>query len=213
MFEPNLEIILDKNPDMVVVETHFREKLMITLNSLGIPVVRCQTPTNIPEIHKSITNLGVLLNRELEARGLNASLKDSINYTKYLLKNKKNPKVYYVLGSGKTDITPGGDTFINSLIELAGGNNIAKDKTGWRYSMEELILNDPDIIFGNKRNIDLMLKEKNYHYLTAIKEKKYIILNDDSIFNLPGPRALTEGIYEMVKIFHPNLAEKLRRKL
>jgi len=128
------------------------------------------------------------------------------------LKDQEIPRIYYVLGSGKTDITPGGDTFINSLVELAGGENIAKEKNGWRYSLEELILNNPDIIFGSQRSIDNMLMEENYSFLTAIKNKKYYIINDDSIFNLPGPRALTEGIYEMVKIFHPESAKKLKNK-
>lgn len=212
MFEPNLEVMLDKDPDMVIAETHFREKLMTTLNSLGIEITKYHTPANIPEIHKSIVDLGILLGRHLEARGLNASLKDKVNYTKYILKDQEIPRIYYVLGSGKTDITPGGDTFINSLVELAGGENIAKEKNGWRYSLEELILNNPDIIFGSQRSIDNMLMEENYSFLTAIKNKKYYIINDDSIFNLPGPRALTEGIYEMVKIFHPESAKKLKNK-
>lgn len=212
MFEPNLEVMLDKNPDMVIAETHFRKKLMLTLNNLGITVTKYQTPTNISEIYRSIVDLGTLLDRRLEARGLNASLKDKINYTKFILKDQGIPSVYYVLGSGKTDITPGGDTFINSLIEIAGGNNIAKEKNGWRYSLEELILNNPNIIFGSKKNINNMLTGENYSFLTAIKNKKYYIIRDDSIFNLPGPRALTEGIYEMVKIFHPKLAKKIKNK-
>lgn len=212
MFEPNLEVMLDKDPDMVIAETHFREKLMLTLNSLEIAVTKYRSPTNIPEIHRSIVDLGILLGRHPEARGLNASLKDKINYTKYILRDQEIPRVYYVLGSGKTDITPGGDTFINSLMELAGGENIAKEKDGWRYSLEELILNNPDIVFGSQRSIDNMLMEENYHFLTAIKNKKYYIIADDSIFNLPGPRALTQGIYEMVKIFHPESAEKLKNK-
>lgn len=210
MFEPNLEVILDKKPDMVIVETHFRKKLITTLSSLGIETTQYNTPKNIPEIHKSITDLGILLGRHLEARGLNASLKDKVRYTDYLLKDKKTPRVYYVLGSGKTDITPGGDTFINSLIELAGGENIAREKSGWRYSLEELILNNPDIIFGGKRSIDNMLKDENYDILSAVQNKRYYTIGDDSVFNLPGPRALTEGIYEMVKIFHPESAEQLK---
>ena len=211
MFEPNMEIVLEKNPDMVIAETHFRKKLINTLNTLKIIVTKYTTPTNISEIHKNITNLGVLIDRRLEARGLNASLKDKIRYIQFILKDEENPKVYYVLGSGKTDITPGGDTFINSLIELAGGENIAKEKTGWRYSLEELILNDPNIIFGSERSIDKMLLEENYHYLTTIKNKKYYIIEVSDLFDLPGPRALTEGIYEMVKIFHPKLEKKLKK--
>lgn len=209
MFEPNLEIILNKKPNMVIAETHFRDKLISTLNSLGIKTTKYHSPANIKEIHTSITDLGALLDRSLEARALNSSLKDKINYTRYILKGLPSPKVYYVLGSGKTDITPGGDTFIHSMIELSGGTNIAQSKKGWKYSLEELILNDPNIIFGSQRAIDNMLKDENYDILTAIKNKNYYIIEDDAIFNLPGPRALTKGIYEMVKIFHPESAEKL----
>jgi len=210
MFEPNLEVIMNKNPDMVIAETHFRKKLMSTLNSLNILVTQYNTPKNILDIHDSITDLGALIGRGLEARGLNASLKDKISYTRYILKDQDIPKVYYVLGSGKTDITPGGDTFINSLMELAGGSNVAKEKSGWRYSLEELILSDPDIIFGSQRSIDNMLREDNYHFLTAIKDKKYYVIKENALFDLPGPRALTKGIYEMIRIFHPKSAEKLK---
>jgi iron complex transport system substrate-binding protein len=211
MFEPNLEIILEKKPNIIIAESHFRDKLMITLKSFDIEVAKFNTPTNIPEIYSSITDLGSLIGRNLEARGLNASLQDKVSYTKAILEDEKKPKVYYVLGSGKTDITPGGDTFINFLMEIAGGINIASDKIGWRFSLEELILNDPDIIFGGKRNIDTMLKEENYHYLSAIQNKNYFIIKDDSIFNLPGPRALTEGIYQMGIIFHPEKAQELEK--
>ena len=211
MFEPNLEIILEKKPDIIIAESHFRDKLMTTLKSFDIEVAKFNTPTNIPEIYSSIRALGNLIDRNLEARGLNASLQDKVAYTKVLLENSEKPEVYYVLGSGKTDITPGGDTFINFLIEAAGGINIASNKVGWRYSLEELILNNPDIIFGGKRNIDTMLGEENYHYLNAIKNKNYFIIEDDSIFNLPGPRALTEGIYQMGIIFHPDKAKELEK--
>ena len=211
MFEPNLEIIVNKSPDIVIAETHFKDKLESSLNSFGIQVLKFQTPKNILEIYDSIYKLGALLDRDLEARGLNASLEDKVAYTKNILEDEKRPSVYYVLSSGKSDITAGGDTFINSLIEISGGSNIASNKSGWSYSLEELILNDPSIIFGSKRNIDNMLGEENYQQLSAIKNKNYFVIEDDSIFNLPGPRALTEGVYQMGKIFHPEKAKELEK--
>ena len=32
-----------------------------------------------------------------------------------------------------------GDTFISFLLEMAGGDNIAKNEQGWSYSKEALI--------------------------------------------------------------------------
>jgi iron complex transport system substrate-binding protein len=209
MFEPNLEIILDKKPDLIVVETHFRDKLIQTFNSFGIKTLKFKTPNDTGGIYQSISDLGVIIGRKSESRGLNASLKDCLSHKVYLLKDKKAPKVYYVLSSGKTDITAGGNTFINSLIELAKGKNIASNKIGWQYSLEELIINNPDIIFGNKTNIEGILKEDNYKLLTAVQNKNYYIVEDDTIFNLPGPLALTKGVDEMIKIFHPDVIPEL----
>ncbi len=210
MFDPNLEIILSKKPNLIIAETHFKDKLISTLNNFGINTIKFSTSSNIDDIHKSISEISILINRHMEGRVLNATLKDKIRYTQYILKTFNTPKVYYALGSGKTDITAGGDTFINSLITLSKGKNIASNKNGWKYSLEELIIEDPEIIFGSEVILKEMVKNKNYQLLSALKNNSYYIIEDDSIFNLSGPRSLTLGVYEMVKIFHPKAAPKLK---
>ena len=53
------------------------------------------------------------------------------------VKDVSRPRVYYVVGFGEAgDFTAGGDTFIGTIIEMAGGDNVAKDLQGWQYSLK-----------------------------------------------------------------------------
>jgi len=213
MTSPNLEVIINKDPDLVLAETHFKESVMAKIKSFDIEVLKFSTPKDIDEIYESISSIGIAIGRPQEARALNASLEDKVAFTQILLKGKATPSVYYIGGTGKSEFTPGKDTFIDSLITLAGGSNVASDNIGWKYSLESLILKDPKIIFGSKENINVMVKGENYQSLTAIKNHSYKAIPNVSVFQLPGPRALTEGIYEMIEIFHPELAKEYKEKV
>ena len=212
MLSPNLEVIVSKNPDLVLAETHFKESIMKKIESFDITVLKISTPKNINEIYESISSIGISIGHPLEARGLNASLKDKVAFTQTLLKGKTPPTVYYIVGTGKSEFTPGKDTFIDSLITLAGGNNVAQDNIGWKYSLESLILKDPKIIFGSKENIQTMINGENYQSLSSIKNKNYAVI-PVSVLQLPGPRALTQGVYEMLEVFHPELAKEYKEKV
>lgn len=44
--------------------------------------------------------------------------------------------------------TPGEGTFLNELLNKAGGNNIAADVQGWgQYNSEQVITKNPQVIF------------------------------------------------------------------
>ncbi len=202
MYTPQLEKIVELNPNIVIAETHFKEKVLKKLNEAGIAIYGSTSGKSIEDIFNFTIELGLITDKYYEARGLNASLENKLNRAEYVLTNIKNkPRVYYVVGTGKAEYTAGQDTFIADLIRRAGAINVADDTTGWLYSLEKLIDHNPDYIFGNEYNINTMLSEEVYTGLSSIKDETYFIV-DQNVFNLSGPRLINDGLKILIEKFH-----------
>jgi iron complex transport system substrate-binding protein len=107
-------------------------------------------------------------------------------------------------------ITAGPDTFVDDLITLAGGINIAGDsKTSYpEISLEVVIQKDPQIFIyshhGNSRQeIEQIYSRQNWQDISAIKNKRVYII-DQNLVQRATPR-LIDGLEELAKMLHPDL--------
>lgn len=204
--DPNVEKIIELKPDVVIASTHFKEDVAKKLQGLGIKVVVLYDSMDLSGAYNSINTLGKIINAQSKADDLVSSMKKKIADVQKMVKDKKTPKVYYVVGFGKDgDYTATGDTFIAQMINMAGGDNIAKNASGWKYSLEKIIENDPEYIIISK-NYDMKKqfeKASGYKDLSAVKNNKVIEI-DDNLLNRQGPR-IAEGVEALAKIFHPDL--------
>jgi iron complex transport system substrate-binding protein len=202
IYEPNIETIIEMEPDVVVVSTHFDEENTAKLEELGIPVVTLYEETNVEGVYDMITTFGTLINRNAEAAQCVADMQDTIADVEAKVDGLDKPTVYYVVGYGEYgDYTATGETFIAGMIDIAGGDNIAKDATDWTYSLESLIEADPDIIVINEYSKDDFMSQEAYSELSAVQNGNVYTL-DTNMLDRQGYRN-AEGILELAKIFHP----------
>jgi iron complex transport system substrate-binding protein len=124
----------------------------------------------------------------------------------------ERPLVFYELDGTDPNApwTPGPGNFVDTLITLAGGENLgARLSSEWaQISIEELIAQDPDIILiGDATYTGLTLDEvrarAGWSSLTAIQNGNLFTFNDNLV-SRPGPR-MVEGLEEMAKFLHPEL--------
>lgn len=212
LYEPNLELILDISPDIVIAESLFKQGILDKLKEAGINSAAKSSASNMEDVYDYMLNLGVIVGKEYEARGLVASLKDKVSRVKYILRDiidSEKPSVYYVVGTGQYgEYTAGRNTFISKLLSIAGATNVADDVEGWNYSLEKLIDHDPDYIIGGQFNIETMLNGDNYQALSAIQNDKYLFVNED-IFSRATPRAIDEGLKILIELFHKDKVKEL----
>ena len=210
MRDPNIEVIMDINPEMVIAATHYKEEVLNKLKEGKISVVAKESPSSIEEMYDYTLKLGAIVNKDYEARALVSSMRAKVSTVKMYTKNvSSRPSAYYVVGTGQYgEYTAGKDTFIAEAIRVAGGRNAADDVTGWKYSIEKLIDNNPDVIFGPQDAYDTMTSSDNYKSLKAIKNKKYVVVNRD-IFSRPSPRLINQGLKILVEMFHKDLVKAL----
>ena len=101
---------------------------------------------------------------------------------------------------------PGPGSFINSIIELAGGAPVTADaEAPWlEYSLEQLLQDDPDVILVSSDAGDpaLLADAEGYKDLTAVKEGRAYSI-DANTSSRPGPRIL-EAAEAVAALLHPD---------
>lgn len=202
LFEPNIEKIVQLNPDILIAGTHFQKEIVDKLEEANITVILVQEEERIEGVYKGIYKVGEIINRIEEANIVVTDMKSRISNIKKSVPENR-PTVYYVVGFGEYgDYTAGGDTFISELLELAGGINIAKDSLGWTYSLEKIIEKNPDIIICSKYfNTPQQLKNATgYKNLPAVTEGRLYPI-DNNLLDRPGPR-VAEGVEQLYEIFY-----------
>lgn len=202
IYTPDIEKIVSLEPDVVIVSTHFDEENAKKLEDLNIPVITLYEEHDVTGVYEMIEILGTAINRNEEALACVEEMRDVIAGVTAAVEGLDAPSVYYVVGYGEYgDYTAGGDTFIGGLISLAGGDNIAKDVSGWSITLEEIVEADPSIIVTSETDKDGFMADENYADLTAVKEGKVYTI-DTNMLDRQGYRN-ADGVRMLAEIFHP----------
>lgn len=204
--EPNIEKIVELEPDIVIVSTHFPKESIEKLEKLNIKVAALYGDESFESVYDTIGKVGQILNVQNKADEIIAGMKAKVQNVVDKVKNADKPSVYYVVGFGEYgDFTAGKGTFISQLIAMAGGNNVADDVEGWKYSLEKIVEHNPDIMicpvyFDSKKGIEAA---NGYKDLDSVKNGKLFEI-DNNMLDRQGPR-LADGLEALAKIIHPEL--------
>lgn len=186
----NVEKIVEFNPDLVLIGSMVPKQVVDFLTEANIQTIAVKEKNSFNGVYENIQSVASVLNKEKEAEMLIDSLKMLMEELTYNMESKDKPKVYYVVGYGKSgDYTAGGDTYIQDIITLSGGKNIAEDLKGWSFSRELLFERDPDYIFIRKEDYNDFIKSKPYDELSAVKNNKVFPI-ESALMDVQGPRSI-----------------------
>jgi iron complex transport system substrate-binding protein len=205
---PNLEKIVSLKPDLVFAP-EAGQRMIAKLNGLGVKTVVLPA-RNIGEILEDISAIGSISSREAPARELIGKMQGRIDAIKKETAALSRPRVLAVVWINKNEVMSAGKkSFINELIALAGGENIAGSvEADYPVLSPEFIVDrNPDIVVLTDPGIDVGLFNlvPAIREINAVKNGRICKISDPNIFLRPGPR-LAEGLEEMAKILHPDLA-------
>lgn len=187
----DVEKVISLNPTVVFAGNGLQHEEIAAIEDAGLNVVAVEA-TYYDDIAKSITMIGSLVGKEEEAAALNAQIAEEEAAVKEKAATfTEKPSVYYVMGIGEYgNWTSGEGSFINSVIEMAGGVPITAgtDAEWLEYPLEDLVKKDPDmLVVSSSVAEEELVVAVGYSDLTAIKEGHYYII-DAGIMELPGPR-------------------------
>jgi iron complex transport system substrate-binding protein len=193
-FNPNLELIISKKPDIVLAVKGVQESVIASLEKNGIAVAIFDA-TSLEDTARDIEIIGKILGREKKADSIARNIRDASK------RYKSTGKTVFLEINSQPLITAGKNTFISAAIKAAGGLN-AGDLIGEEYPMvnpEKLIEIDPDVYLISKSlgvSPEDVKKRPGFSRLECVREGKIYVLPDDDIIQRPGPR-IVEGI-EMI---------------
>lgn len=204
--EYNTEAIVNLNPDLVLAGGINPPELVASLENLGMTVYFLGNPNTLEELYANIEILGSMTGNENSASDLVASLDERAKAVDMALADvTEKPTVYYELDS--TPYTAGPGTFVDLLIDRAGGTNFgASMDSAWaQISLEQLVLADPSIIvLGDSaygETPETVAARPGWSVLTAVKNQQ-IFAFDDNLVSRPGPR-LVDGLEALARLIHP----------
>ncbi len=206
----NMEKIAAADPDIIIGLVGWAEADIQKLNELGIKVYIVDANT-IDEVYTEIINMGILTGKQKEAENLKKELEEKVlKVTEKVkdLSDDQKPKVFYEVWNDPL-MSAGSETFINELIEKAGGVNIvaADGLSGWpEYSVENLIQNNPDVIIAPESlapTADVILNDARFTSINAVINKNVYIVPDNPV-SRPSQNII-KGLEMFSQAIHPEI--------
>ena len=179
-WEANVENVVALKPDLLIFSKRTDKSLIEPYEKLGIKTL--QLNSGFDDLEESLPILGKELGVEEKAKKLlEFHKKQQANLANLRSKVTQKPKIYFAFGIEGLQTECAGQTNIEDLAELIGGENLVKCKnfgTNQRFvpmNYEQIIALNPEVIFV--REVGLykeLMNEPNEHWqrIDAIKNKK-----------------------------------------
>ena len=191
--DPDLERVLKLKPDLIITNDLMRPGSEKALRLAGIRLIRMQC-RNMTEYLRWTEELGRRLNCPEAAAGEISRIKSRMKrFRNPAGKNTLKPKVCWVIWDSPLMIA-GGGSFPESVIQYAGGINLAQGvrEEYFKASKDWLLKNQPDILVWTCSR-PLNREDRFWKSLKAVRRGRVVHAPDSALLLRPGPR-LPEGI-------------------
>jgi iron complex transport system substrate-binding protein len=208
----DLERIVALAPDLCIAIKDGNPKAAVDrLTELNVPVYTVN-PVDIEHVIRAVIEIGGLLNAEENAHRLADEMHTRVQRVKSQMAHATHrPRVFFQIGIAPI-VSVGTKTFINELIVLAGGDNIAAGSTAYpRFNREQVLALAPEVIIISSMTRGASFEQikqewQNWPKIPAVQHQRIYIVDSD-LFDRPSPR-LVEALEMLVKLIHPEIMEK-----
>jgi len=199
----DVEKIISLKPDLLLATTLSDTAQIEKIRSLGVKVVTFPFCRNFSEICRQFLELGEIVGQEEKAREIIGEAEERVDFINKKAKDLSKPRVFIQLGA-KPLYTVTKDSFIQDIVTLAGGINIAHQAKTGLYSREEVIRQNPDVIIIVTMGI-VGKKEKGvwekFRTLKAVKNKRVYIIDSYKMCS-PTPLTFAETLEEIARLLY-----------
>ena len=206
----NVEEIVALKPDLVVAKAVLNEDIVSKLRKLDVPVL-CVDPESIDGVYRSIELIAKVTGTDSNGDKIISEMKAKISDVQQKvaeIPEEERLKVFIEVGNDPL-YTAGGDTYVDELVRLAGGINIASDITGYQmYSLETVVKCNPDaILAADSYYVDVKAeinKRPGWDTVKAVQKGHIITDIDTNLVNRAGPRSAM-AVETVAQALYPDL--------
>jgi iron complex transport system substrate-binding protein len=178
------------------------------LKAINIPFYAVD-PKDLASVMKSILAIGDILDASAKARNIVADMRRRIDTViEQTRRIEHKPGIFVQIGISPI-VSVGNGTFINELITLAGGVNVAAGSNPYpRFSREQVISLAPDVMVISSMARATVFEQVKAQWMQwpaipAVRNQA-VHIAPSNIFDRPTPR-LVIGLEQMARYIHPQL--------
>jgi iron complex transport system substrate-binding protein len=211
---PNKEKVVVLNPDVVLAtDIHDQSGDTAWLEEKGLKVITLN-PQTLTDILADISLVGQITGKEAEAGELAADMQSKIDYVAQQtagLSDNQRLRVLHVTWHDPL-WTEGQGSFIDALIEIAGGVNMFHDVSGdAQVDLETAVTRNPEVITvftgagsATTQSYDYIVGSDSPFKTTDAYKNGRIYLIDADVASRAGPR-IVEALEMYAKFIHPEI--------
>jgi iron complex transport system substrate-binding protein len=207
----DIELVVDADPDLILAAgNELTPSAVITeLTDLGYPVLVLY-PESLDEVLDNITLIGEAISARDQAAALTADMENRIQAVTEAVGGATRPRTFYEVGVFEGAIyTAGEDSFLASVITVAGGDPITGDPLTTSIALEDLLVADPELILLGDAAYDpsvtpeAVAARQGWGAISAVQNGQIVVMLRDPVITRPGPR-IVDGLEALARAIHPD---------
>ena len=202
---PSVEWLAAREPDLVVAWPDAPSRTLVArLDALGVPVYAAPSET-IEQGLSTARDLGTLTARDSAAAAAIAEVEAGLDSTAAAVADRDRPPVLFLIGLDPL-MAAGPGTFVDQLLERAGGHNVLSDLgILWpQLSLEEVVRRAPEIIIvaaaGQAEPGTTLGGRPGWRDVPAVADGRVHAVGPNLV-NRPGPR-MDEAAATLARLIH-----------
>lgn len=199
------ELVVAQEPDIVLAPNIIPEETVTNLREeQGLTVVYFEESKSLDDVVEKTRLIGELVGECEGANDRAGEMEDTLDLVRTAVEGQERPTALYLLGG---ESAAGDETFINEVIETAGGSNIAAEHfSGYSTISRETVANEsPEYIVVSSEAPEVIPRTDAYNATTAVENDQIITVNANYL-NQPAPRTV-EVVEDLASTWHPDAYE------
>ena len=217
---PDMEIVSSLNPDWILSPASLQSDLQPKYEAIDTDWAFLNL-RSVPGMYRSIQELGEIFGREEEAEAEVAEFTEFYKEYKDKNKDKEKPKVLVLMGLPGSYIIATENSYVGSLVELAGGENVyaGTDQEFLTVNTEDMKTKEPDVILRAAHalpdQVVSMFKddfETNdiWKHFDAVKDGRVYDLTYE-LFGMSATFRYPEALDELQPMLYPDSDEDIEK--
>jgi iron complex transport system substrate-binding protein len=199
----DVEKVVSLEPDLVLASPVNGDETIAKLRDLGLTVLAYE-PKHLDDVFSMIRDVGQATGSSDQAEtvvsGMEAEKKQAQEVAAAI---REEDRVRVWMEVSPELHTSGKGTFMDELIQLAGGENVAAEHEGWDpVSSEKVVEWNPDVILHTHGDEKAIQFRGGWKEINALKNDRVEAL-EGSLVSRPGPR-ITQGLLQIAEALYPD---------
>jgi len=199
---PNVEAIIGANPDLVVLYASQDNRAAADrLRQAGIPTAAFRIDS-IAQFERDTRLLGRMTNDSASAARLVDSVRATLDRVRAATQSLARPTVFFHTWD-RPLITIGGGSFLNELVDIAGGRNVYADLPGPSgiVTIEDVVRRNPDFVLASPITAAAIRSDARWQAVRAVRVG-HVLVFDTTIVGRPSV-TLGTAARSLADLLHP----------